>query len=186
MTDVQPPDLETRIAILRKKVEMEGQQEIPRDVLEYIASHITTNIRELEGALIRVQALHSLSRQPMDVSLAEDVLKDLLNHDGGGEITAPAIIAHTASYFGITPDQITGGARTRTLVSARQIAMYLCRELTDMPLIRIGEEFGGRDHTTVMHANKKISELMKERRAIYNQVTELTARIKSSSVETSS
>ncbi|UYG17630.1 chromosomal replication initiator protein DnaA [Brachybacterium huguangmaarense] len=181
MTDVQPPDLETRIAILRKKVEMEGTQEVPRDVLEYIASRISTNIRELEGALIRVQALHSLSRQPMDVTLAESVLKDLLAHDNGAEITATTIIAQTASYFGLTVDQITGGARTRVLVTARQIAMYLCRELTDMPLIRIGEEFGGRDHTTVMHANKKISELMKERRAIFNQVTELTARIKNSS-----
>jgi chromosomal replication initiator protein len=184
MTDVQPPDLETRIAILRKKVEMEGQQEVPRDVLEYIASRISTNIRELEGALIRVQALHSLSRQPMDVSLAEDVLKDLLAHDDGAEVTPSTIIAQTATYFGITVDQITSGARTRTLVTARQIAMYLCRELTDMPLIRIGEEFGGRDHTTVMHANKKISELMKERRAIFNQVTELTARIKNSSSRT--
>ncbi|MDO5662139.1 MAG: chromosomal replication initiator protein DnaA [Brachybacterium sp.] len=181
MTDVQPPDLETRIAILRKKVEMEGQKEVPRDVLEYIASRISTNIRELEGALIRVQALHSLSRQPMDVSLAENVLKDLLAHDDGAEITASTIIAQTASYFGLTVDQITGGARTRVLVTARQIAMYLCRELTDMPLMSIGKEFGGRDHTTVMHANKKISELMKERRAIFNQVTELTARIKNSS-----
>ncbi|MCS6711846.1 chromosomal replication initiator protein DnaA [Brachybacterium sp. EF45031] len=183
MTDVQPPDLETRIAILRKKVESEGTQEVPRDVLEYIASRISTNIRELEGALIRVQALHSLSRQPMDVSLAESVLKDLLSHDDGQEITAATIIAQTASYFGLTVDQVTGTARTRLLVTARQIAMYLCRELTDMPLIRIGEEFGGRDHTTVMHANKKISELMKERRAIFNQVTELTARIKSSSAK---
>ncbi|PWH05952.1 chromosomal replication initiator protein DnaA [Brachybacterium endophyticum] len=181
MTDVQPPDLETRIAILRKKVEMEGTKEVPRDVLEYIASRISTNIRELEGALIRVQALHSLSRQPMDVSLAESVLKDLLAHDDGAEVTASTIIAQTAAYFGLQVDQITGGARTRILVTARQIAMYLCRELTDMPLIRIGEEFGGRDHTTVMHANKKISELMKERRAIFNQVTELTARIKNSS-----
>lgn len=181
MTDVQPPDLETRIAILRKKVEMERTQEVPRDVLEYIASRIATNIRELEGALIRVQALHSLSRQPMDVSLAESVLKDLLAHDDAAEITATTIIAQTAGYFGLTVDQITGGARTRALVNARQIAMYLCRELTDMPLMSIGKEFGGRDHTTVMHANKKIAELMKERRAIFNQVTELTARIKSGS-----
>ena len=183
MTDVQPPDLETRIAILRKKVEMEGNQEVPRDVLEYIASRIATNIRELEGALIRVQALHSLSRQPMDVTLAESVLKDLLSHDEGAEVTASTIIAQTAAYFGMSVDQITGTARTRALVSARQIAMYLCRELTDLPLIRIGQEFGGRDHTTVMHANKKISELMKERRAIFNQVTELTARIKNSSAQ---
>ena len=181
MTDVQPPDLETRIAILRKKVAQENTGEVPREVLEYIASHISTNIRELEGALIRVQALHSLSRQPMDVSLAQTVLKDLLAHDDGAQITASTIIAQTATYFGLNVDEITGTGRSRRLVSARQIAMYLCRELTDMPLIRIGEEFGGRDHTTVMHANKKISELMKERRAIFNQVTELTARIKNSS-----
>ena len=180
MTDVQPPDLETRIAILRKKVAQENTGEVPHDVLEYIASHIATNIRELEGALIRVQALHSLSRQPMDVTLAQSVLKDLLSHDDGTQITASTIIAQTATYFGLSVEEIIGTGRSRRLVSARQIAMYLCRELTDMPLIRIGEEFGGRDHTTVMHANKKISELMKERRAIFNQVTELTARIKSS------
>jgi len=181
MTDVQPPDLETRIAILRKKVAQENTGEVPHEVLEYIASHIATNIRELEGALIRVQALHSLSRQPMDVTLAESVLKDLLSHDDGAHITASTIIAQTATYFGLSVEEIVGTGRSRRLVSARQIAMYLCRELTDMPLIRIGEEFGGRDHTTVMHANKKISELMKERRAIFNQVTELTAQIKSSS-----
>ncbi|WP_114853877.1 chromosomal replication initiator protein DnaA [Brachybacterium sp. YJGR34] len=181
MTDVQPPDLETRIAILRKKVAQENTGEVPHEVLEYIASHIATNIRELEGALIRVQALHSLSRQPMDVTLAESVLKDLLSHDDGAQITASTIIAQTATYFGLSVEEIVGSGRSRRLVSARQIGMYLCRELTDMPLIRIGEEFGGRDHTTVMHANKKISELMKERRAIFNQVTELTARIKSSS-----
>ncbi len=181
MTDVQPPDLETRIAILRKKVAQENTGEVPHEVLEYIASHIATNIRELEGALIRVQALHSLSRQPMDVTLAESVLKDLLSHDDGAQITASTIIAQTATYFGLSVEEIVGTGRSRRLVSARQIGMYLCRELTDMPLIRIGEEFGGRDHTTVMHANKKISELMKERRAIFNQVTELTARIKSSS-----
>lgn len=184
MTDVQPPDLETRIAILRKKVAQENTGEVPHDVLEYIASHIATNIRELEGALIRVQALHSLSRQPMDVTLAESVLKDLLSHDDGAQITASTIIAQTATYFGLSVEEIVGTGRSRRLVSARQIGMYLCRELTDMPLIRIGEEFGGRDHTTVMHANKKISELMKERRAIFNQVTELTARIKSSSSAT--
>lgn len=184
MTDVQPPDLETRIAILRKKVAQENTGEVPHDVLEYIASHIATNIRELEGALIRVQALHSLSRQPMDVTLAETVLKDLLSHDDGAQITASTIIVQTAAYFGLSVEEIVGTGRSRRLVSARQIGMYLCRELTDMPLIRIGDEFGGRDHTTVMHANKKISELMKERRAIFNQVTELTARIKSSSSAT--
>ncbi len=180
ITDVQPPDLETRIAILRKKVAQEGSGEVDRDVLEYIASRISSNIRELEGALIRVQALHSLTGQDLDVSLAESVLKDLLVSDDDTQITASTIIAQTASYFGLTVDEITGTGRSRRLVSARQIAMYLCRELTDMPLIPIGQEFGGRDHTTVLHANKKISELMKERRAIFNQVTELTARIKNS------
>ncbi len=183
MTDVQPPDLETRIAILRKKVAAEGNEEVPHEVLEYIAQNISTNIRELEGALIRVQALHSLSRAPMDVSLAESVLKDLLTHDGAAEITASVIIADTASYFGLSVDDIKGTARTRALVTARQIAMYLCRELTEMPLMAIGAEFGGRDHTTVIHANKKISQLMKERRALFNQVTELTARVKSNAQE---
>ncbi|MDO5644721.1 MAG: chromosomal replication initiator protein DnaA [Dermabacter sp.] len=183
MTDVQPPDLETRIAILRKKVAAEGNDEVPHEVLEYIAENISTNIRELEGALIRVQALHSLSRAPMDVALAESVLKDLLTHDGAAEITASVIIAETASYFGMSVDDIKGTARTRALVTARQIAMYLCRELTEMPLMAIGAEFGGRDHTTVIHANKKVSHLMKERRALFNQVTELTARVKSNAQE---
>ena len=183
MTDVQPPDLETRIAILRKKVTAEGNDEVPHDVLEYIAQNISTNIRELEGALIRVQALHSLSRAPMDVSLAESVLKDLRIHDGAAEITAPLIIAETSSYFGLSVDDIKGTNRTRALVTARQIAMYLCRELTEMPLMKIGDEFGGRDHTTVIHANKKVTQLMKERRALFNQVSELTARVKAKAQE---
>lgn len=186
MTDVQPPDLETRIAILRKKVTAEGADEVPHDVLEYIAQNISTNIRELEGALIRVQALHSLSRVPMEVSLAESVLKDLLTHEGSAEITAQLIIQETASYFGLTQEDIKGTARTRALVTARQVAMYLCRELTEMPLMAIGNEFGGRDHTTVIHANKKITQLMKERRSLFNQVSELTMRIKSTAQEADS
>lgn len=183
MTDVQPPDLETRIAILRKKVAAENNEEVPREVLEYIAENISSNIRELEGALIRVQALHSLSKQPMDVALAQSVLKDLLTHDGGAEITPNLIIAETASYFGFGVDEIKGTARTRALVTARQCAMYLCRELTEMPLMAIGDAFGGRDHTTVMHAYRKVSTLMKERRALFNQVTELTARVKANAQE---
>ncbi|MDU1122377.1 MAG: chromosomal replication initiator protein DnaA, partial [Dermabacter sp.] len=183
MTDVQPPDLETRIAILRKKVAAENTEEVPREVLEYIAENISTNIRELEGALIRVQALHSLSKQPMDVELAQNVLKDLLTHDGSAEITPNLIIAETASYFGFGVDEIKGTARTRALVTARQCAMYLCRELTEMPLMAIGDAFGGRDHTTVIHAYKKVSTLMKERRALFNQVTELTARVKANAQE---
>ncbi|NCT91466.1 chromosomal replication initiator protein DnaA [Cellulomonas sp. APG4] len=177
ITDVQPPDLETRIAILRKKAGSENLQ-APHDVLEYIASKISTNIRELEGALIRVTAFANLNRQQVDLALAEIVLKDLITDDDTAEITAAAIIGQTASYFGLTIDDLCGSSRSRVLVTARQIAMYLCRELTDMSLPKIGQQFGGRDHTTVMHANRKIRELMAERRSIYNQVTELTNRIK--------
>jgi len=180
MTDVQPPDLETRIAILRKKAAQE-RLSVPDDVLEFIASRITTNIRELEGALIRVTAFASLNRQPVDISLAEIVLKDLIPHDSSNQITSATIMAQTAAYFGLTLEDLQGQSRSRVLVTARQIAMYLCRELTDLSLPKIGQQFGGRDHTTVMHADKKIRQLMAERRAIYNQVTELTNRIKQQS-----
>ncbi len=177
ITDVQPPDLETRIAILRKKAGSERLQ-APHDVLEYIASKISSNIRELEGALIRVTAFANLNRQQVDLSLAEIVLKDLITDDQTAEITATAVIGQTAAYFGLSIDDLCGSSRSRVLVTARQIAMYLCRELTDLSLPKIGQAFGGRDHTTVMHANRKIRELMAERRSIYNQVTELTNRIK--------
>ncbi|GAB3542457.1 hypothetical protein GCM10027403_35130 [Arthrobacter tecti] len=177
LTDIQPPELETRIAILRKKAISEGLS-APDEVLEYIASKISTNIRELEGALIRVTAFASLNRQAVDENLAEIVLKDLITDDGAQEITSSLIMAQTAEYFNITLDDLCSKSRTRTLVTARQIAMYLCRELTDMSLPKIGQELGGRDHTTVIHADRKIRELMAERRAIYNQVTELTNRIK--------
>ncbi len=178
ITDVQPPELETRIAILRKKAQQEGLN-APPDVLEFIASKISTNIRELEGALIRVTAFASLNRQPVDLTLAEIVLKDLIPESGGSEITAPVIMAATAAYFGLSMDDLCGSSRSRVLVTARQIAMYLCRELTDLSLPKIGQQFGGRDHTTVMHADRKVRSLMAERRSIYNQVKELTARIKS-------
>jgi chromosomal replication initiator protein len=177
ITDVQPPDLETRIAILRKKAGSERLQ-APDDVLEYIASKISTNIRELEGALIRVTAFANLNRQQVDQALAEIVLKDLISDDNAEQITASVVIGQTASYFGLTIDDLCGSSRSRVLVTARQIAMYLCRELTDMSLPKIGQAFGGRDHTTVMHANRKIREQMAERRSTYNQVTELTSRIK--------
>jgi chromosomal replication initiator protein len=180
LTDVQPPDLETRIAILRKKAIQEGMT-APDDVLEYIASRISTNIRELEGALIRVTAFASLNRQLVDLPLAEIVLKDLISDEHGPEITAAVIIGQTASYFGLTIDDLCGQSRSRVLVNARQIAMYLCRELTDLSLPKIGQQFGGRDHTTVMHAERKIRMLMAERRSIFNQVTELTNRIKQTS-----
>jgi chromosomal replication initiator protein len=178
ITDVQPPELETRIAILRKKAQQEGLN-APPEVLEFIASKISTNIRELEGALIRVTAFASLNRQPVDLSLAEIVLKDLIPESGGPEITASTIMAATAAYFGLSMDDLCGSSRSRVLVTARQIAMYLCRELTDLSLPKIGQQFGGRDHTTVMHADRKVRSLMAERRSIYNQVTELTNRIKS-------
>ena len=177
ITDVQPPELETRIAILRKKAAAE-RLNAPPEVLEYIASKIQSNIRELEGALIRVTAFASLNRQLVDLSLAEVVLKDLIPDHGGPEITAATIMAATAAYFGLSMEDLCGSSRSRVLVTARQIAMYLCRELTDLSLPKIGQAFGGRDHTTVMHADRKIRSLMAERRAIYNQVSELTNRIK--------
>ncbi|MGO9080939.1 MAG: chromosomal replication initiator protein DnaA [Streptosporangiaceae bacterium] len=177
LTDVQPPELETRIAILRKKA-VQDRLNAPPEALEYIASRITTNIRELEGALIRVTAFASLNRQQVDLQLAEFVLKDLIPEAHGPEITAATIMGQTASYFGLSIDDLCGTSRSRVLVTARQIAMYLCRELTDLSLPKIGQQFGGRDHTTVMHADRKIRSLMAERRSIYNQVTELTNRIK--------
>jgi len=180
LTDVQPPDLETRIAILRKKA-IQEKMNTPHDVLEFIASKISTNIRELEGALIRVTAFASLNRAPVDLNLAEIVLKDSFPYDQGSQITSATIMAQTAAYFGLTIEDLCGASRSRVLVTARQIAMYLCRELTDLSLPKIGQQFGGRDHTTVMHADRKIRHLMSERRAIYNQVTELTNRIRNTS-----
>ncbi len=177
LTDIQPPELETRIAILRKKA-VQDRLNAPPEALEYIASRISTNIRELEGALIRVSAFASLNRQQVDLQLAEFVLKDLIPEAQGPEITAATIMGQTASYFGLSIDDLCGTSRSRVLVTARQIAMYLCRELTDLSLPKIGQHFGGRDHTTVMHADRKIRSLMAERRSIYNQVTELTNRIK--------
>jgi chromosomal replication initiator protein len=177
ITDVQPPDLETRIAILRKKAASE-RLDVPDEVLSYIGSRISTNIRELEGALIRVTAFANLNRQQVDLALTEIVLKDLITDDDSAEITPAMVIAQTAAYFGLTIEDLCGSSRSRVLVTARQIAMYLCRELTDLSLPKIGQQFGGRDHTTVMHANKKIAGQMAERRSTYNQVTELTSRIK--------
>ena len=179
MTDVQPPDLETRIAILRKKAAADDVQ-APGDVLEYIASNITSNIRELEGALIRVTAFAALNKQPVDLSLAQVVLKDLISDDDR-EITASTIIGITADYFGISIEELTGTSRSRVYVTARQIAMYLCRQLTDLSLPKIGESFGGKDHTTVMYAVKKVEDQIAQRRQMYNQVNEIHARIKQQS-----
>ncbi|MFC6382684.1 chromosomal replication initiator protein DnaA [Nesterenkonia lacusekhoensis] len=177
ITDIQPPDLETRIAILRKKATAENFS-CPDDVLEYIASKISTNIRELEGALIRVTAYASLNKQEVDLQLAEHVMRDLISDDNAQEITADQIIDATAEYYNFTVDDLMSKSRNRTLVTARQIAMYLLRELTEMSLPKIGQALGGRDHTTVIYAERKIRELMAERRAVFNQVTELTNKIK--------
>ena len=178
ITDVQVPDLETRIAILRKKAAQDGMNP-PPEVLEFIATKIQSNIRELEGALIRVTAFASLNKQDVDMLLAEIVLKDLISGTETPEITAGHIMAVVAEYFSVSLDDLTGTSRSRVLVSARQIAMYLCRELTDLSLPKIGQTFGGRDHTTVMHADRKIRGLMAERMSVFNQISELTSRIKS-------
>ncbi|MDO5682868.1 MAG: chromosomal replication initiator protein DnaA [Propionibacteriaceae bacterium] len=182
ITDVQAPDLETRIAILKKKAAQE-RLTVSLDVLEFIASKVQSNIRELEGALIRVTAFASLNRQQVDMDLTMQVLKDLIPDGGETPITAQLIIAQTAQYFSFSVDDLCGASRTQALATARQIAMYLCRELTDLSLPKIGAEFGGRDHTTVMHADRKIRQLMNERLTIYNQVTELTSRIKQRAAE---
>jgi chromosomal replication initiator protein len=177
ITDVQAPDLETRIAILRKKAQADHLQ-APDEILEYMASKVSSNIRELEGTLIRVTAFASLNRSAVDMALVQTVLKDLITLDEDNVIAPTDIINHTAEYFKLSVDDLYGSSRSQAIATARQIAMYLCREMTSLSLPKIGQLFGNRDHTTVMYANKKITELMKERRSIYNQVTELTSRIK--------
>jgi chromosomal replication initiator protein len=178
VADVQPPELETRLAILRKKAEGE-RTHVPDDVLEFIAENIKNNIRELEGALIRVSAYASLNREPLDRALAEHVLSDMLAGDQPRQITPQVILQATSETFGFTIDEICGTSRRRPLVQARQVGMYVTRDLTDFSYPAIAREFGGRDHTTVIHAVEKISGLMKERRQIYDQVTTLIHRIKS-------
>ncbi|MGC4760568.1 chromosomal replication initiator protein DnaA [Micromonospora trifolii] len=180
LADIQPPDLETRIAILQKKAAQERMY-APPDVLEFIASRVSNSIRELEGALIRVTAFASLTRSTVELSLAEEVLRDFMPDGAGPEINADQIMASTADYFGVSLEDLRGQSRSRVLVNARQVAMYLCRELTELSLPRIGQAFGGRDHTTVMHADRKIRQQMAERRSLYNQIAELTNRIKQNS-----
>jgi len=177
ITDVQPPDLETRLAILHKKAEREVTP-VPDDVLEFIATNVTDNIRELEGALIRVSAYGSHTRQPLTRDLAERVLSDIVAMDQPRTITAQMILDATANAFGFSVADLCSASRRRPLVIARQVGMYVFRELTDFSYPAIAKEFGGRDHTTVMHAVEKISSLMKERRQIYDQVTELILSIK--------
>ena len=177
ITDVTVPDVETRIAILRKKAEAE-RIEIPAEVLSVIADKVQSNIRELEGTLIRVTAFASLNRLPVTMELAQTVLKDLFSFDEEAVVSPSDIISHTAAYFRLTVEDLHGSSRSQTIALARQIAMYLCREMTSMSLPKIGQLFGNRDHTTVMYANKKIEKLMQERRSVYTQVTELTSRIR--------
>jgi len=177
LADIQPPDLETRIAILQKKAAQERLR-APADVLEFIASRISSSIRELEGALIRVTAFASLTRSPVELSLAEEVLRDFIPDGAEPQVTVDQIMASTADYFGVSLEDLRGHSRSRVLVNARQVAMYLCRELTELSLPRIGQAFGGRDHTTVMHADRKIRQQMAERRSLFNQIAELTNRIK--------
>ena len=177
ITEVDPPDLETRLAILRKKAEAD-HDDIPDDVLEFIATHVKHNIRELEGALIRVTAFASLSREPISLELAERVLADIVSSVEPRRITPQMILDTTAASYGFTVDALCGPSRTRPLVTARQVAMYLVRNLTDYSYPAIARVFGGRDHTTVIHAVDKITTHMKERRQLYEQVTELTVKIR--------
>jgi chromosomal replication initiator protein len=178
IADIQPPELETRIAILRTKAEHE-RTVVGDDVLDFIASNVKDNIRELEGALIRVTAYASLNHQPLTRELAEQVLVDLVASRQPRRITAQQILQTTADYFGFGVDELCGPSRRRPLVIARQISMYVFRDLTDFSYPAIAREFGGRDHTTVIHAVEKIAALMKERRQIYDQVTELIVRVRS-------
>jgi chromosomal replication initiator protein len=178
ITDIQPPDLETRIAILRKKVKNDQIEIHDPELLTFIASRVSTNIRELEGALTRVVAFSSLTGRPLTPELAQDVLKDVFPQGEGTQITIDRIQELVCERFSVTIEELTGDRRTQNIVYPRQVAMYLSRELTDSSLPRIGKEFGGRDHTTVIHATSKIARLIREDRSVYNLVQELTARVR--------
>jgi chromosomal replication initiator protein len=178
ITDIQPPDLETRIAILRRKVRVDGISVHDEQVLTFIAGRVSTNIRELEGALTRVVAFSSLTGRPMTVELAQDVLRDVFPQGEAAEVSIKRIQDLVAERFALTLEELCGEKRSQNIVYPRQVAMYLSRELTDSSLPKIGKEFGGRDHTTVIHATSKISRLIREDRSVYNLVQELTARVK--------
>jgi len=178
ITDIQPPDLETRIAILRKKVKTDGIHVPETEVLTFIASRVSTNIRELEGALTRVVAFSSLTGRAMSVELAQDVLKDVFPQGEAAEVSIKRIQDLVAERFNMSLEELCGDKRSQNIVYPRQVAMYLSRELTDSSLPKIGKEFGGRDHTTVIHATSKIARLIREDRSVYNLVQELTARVK--------
>ncbi len=178
ITDIQPPDLETRIAILRKKVKVDGTHVHDEQVLTFTASRVSSNIRELEGALTRVVAFSSLTGRPMTVELAQDVLRDVFPQGEAAEVSIKRIQDLVAERFSLSLEELCGEKRSQNIVYPRQVAMYLSRELTDSSLPKIGKEFGGRDHTTVIHATSKISRLIREDRSVYNLVQELTARVK--------
>lgn len=177
ITDVQPPDLETRIAILMKKAAADGTV-VDDAVFELIASHFEASIRELEGAFIRVSAYSSLSNEPITLENARAALRDILPDEADVKLTADTIKDAAAEYFSLTLEQLTGAGKARQVAHARQIAMYLCRELTDLSLPKIGDEFGGKDHTTVMYADRKIRKEMTETRSTYDEIQELTQIIK--------
>lgn len=179
ITDIQPPDIETRTAILQSKADSQGLS-LPNEVLSYVASKITSNIRELEGALIRIVAFSSLTKTPIDIKFTEDVLRDIFPDTGAGKITIEKIQKEVSHYFGVDLDELLGKKRVKEIVYARQLAMYLSRELANLSLPVIGDKFGGRDHTTVLHAKNKIERLMSEQRPTYNQIQELTNRLKRS------
>jgi len=178
MTDIQPPDLETRIAILQKKVRTDGIDVADQQLLTFIAGRVSTNIRELEGALTRVVAFSSLTGRPMTVDLAQDVLRDVFPQGEAAQVSIELIQDEVSERFGLSKEELIGDRRSQNIVYPRQVAMYLSRELTDSSLPRIGRHFGGRDHTTVIHATSKIARLIREDRSVYNLVQELTARIK--------
>jgi chromosomal replication initiator protein len=178
ITDIQPPDLETRIAILRKKVKTDGIHIPDPQVLTFIAGRVSTNIRELEGALTRVVAFSSLTARPMTVDLTQDVLKDVFPQGEAPEVSIERIQTAVSERFSLSMEELCGERRSQNIVYPRQVAMYLSRELTDASLPKIGREFGGRDHTTVIHATSKIARMIREDRSVYNLVQELTARIK--------
>jgi chromosomal replication initiator protein len=178
ITDIQPPDLETRIAILRKKVKTDGIHVDDAQVLTFIAGRVSSNIRELEGALTRVVAFSSLTGRPMTAGLAQDVLRDVFPQGEAAAVSIRRIQELVSDRFGLSLEELCGDRRSQNIVYPRQVAMYLSRELTDSSLPKIGKEFGGRDHTTVMHATSKIGRLIKEDRSVWNLVQELTARVK--------
>jgi chromosomal replication initiator protein len=178
MTDIQPPDLETRIAILQTKARTDGINVGDADLLTFIAGRVSTNIRELEGALTRVVAFASLTGRPMTIDLAQDVLRDVFPQGEAAQVSIELIQDEVSERFSLSREELIGDKRSQNIVYPRQVAMYLARELTDSSLPKIGRHFGGRDHTTVIHATSKIARLIREDRSVYNLVQELTARIK--------